>query len=158
MAAPKGNQNALQHGKHAWAVSSRLPPHCGYIRRHARAVMVDLEALVYQQKGEVSVKDAMLLTLIGRVHGLLNLSLKELRDNCDKMTVAERQTNRKEQGDLIDRMTRLVKLLGFGESDGSGMLDDLYGSSEPVLTAPECNGDCQPTSETTAPSGQGGQL
>lgn len=125
MGAPRGNQNAVTHGKSGWTSIGRLPPHCGYIKRLAGYFHRACEAAVVAKKGELSVYDARLCLSLGKLYGLEKLALRDLRLHSAELTVMERAAIRRELRETAELISKHLDKLGIG-GHGKGGLPDPF--------------------------------
>ena len=84
MGAPKGNQNAMKHGK-GLSLGS-LPPGCSYIKRQTNLLDRELQALTLQVHGAIGPVERMLIQTAIRHERHAQLAQRWLRLNAEVMS------------------------------------------------------------------------
>jgi len=145
MPAPTHNGNAAKHYVYSFLTTGKLPPKCDYLRRQLGDFRRELDRLVLEQHGEVSMFHAARIQTCVRHEGRAQLLQKWLRDNPEIETITAAVTTtdgkksttgetRRTKGLTVFERIAVLKEIGVASESRDKAIGDL-GLRSPVSAA-----------------------
>ena len=136
MPAPAHNGNAAKHFVYAFLTTGKLPPKCDYLRRQLGDFRRELDRLVFEQHGEVSIFHAARIPTCIRHEGRAQRLQKWLRDapeiettTAAISTIDGKKTDtaeiRRTKGLTVSERIAVLKEIGVASESRDKALGDL---------------------------------
>ena len=123
--APRGNTNAVTHGRYSFLANGRLPRGCSYLHGLLANLRRELEAAVFQKFGEVSFFHGCVVQEAIRHEGRAQLCQRYLRLDAKDMGHGDRLVYLREIGAATKERNRCLRLLRLDEVTRLSVWDEV---------------------------------